>query len=464
MLLGGLLFSQTISWKPLSIANPAGWKVGSISVVDTQIVWGSLFQSNFSGDKVFRTLDGGKTSEVFTLPGITLNGLPYHVHALNADTAFVAVSTANGHKVEGLFRTHDGGQSWSRVFNAQLKAAAVFQVHFFSPLEGLIMCKDISSTSVSSLFFYTTDGGDTWTQSTGSYQSPCIYFESLGQLYGIYGDTVWYSGGIKNSIFRSVDRGRNWSEYRIPQDQDASILDIAFQNSMEGLAISSFLCGVGDKENQVYQTKDGGETWNYLTELKVPLTSYEANNLSFIPGTDSFYIVSSGVEPGDRGYYLSMDGGKTWSAHYASSDVYAFAFLSPSEGFAATNINDGGLMRFTGDLSSPNTGITEPFRSESFTAFPNPATSSLQVRLDMPWAGEIEIALYSVDGKKSQKPLAEETSAQRNLSLSPKWHPPGIVSTGHYKSQGKRFQIYCNTIKSRLCLNPAWATCFISHY
>jgi hypothetical protein len=425
---GSMLFGQNMSWKAMNVSTPSGWHVGSISTIDTQIVWGALFRNNFTGDQVFRTLDGGQTHEVFTLPSQNAGALSYHVHALHADTAFVAVSSANGHKIEGLFRTVDGGQNWTKVFDAQQHSVAVFQVHFFSSLEGTIMCNDISSGSISSLFYYTTDGGDNWTQSTGVFQSPCIYFESLGKAYAAVGDTIWYSGGIKNLIFRSVDKGKTWVDFPLPGGQNASILDIAFQNHQEGLAISSFLCGVGDRENMVFQTKDGGSSWTFLTNIQLPTSGIEANNLSYVPGSDSFYLVGSGLEPADRGYYLSRDGGKTWSAHFALATIYDFTFLSPTEGFAATSIANGGLLRFTGNLEAQSTNISATLTPEQFQVFPNPAQTFVQFTLNIPGIEEFTLSLYAFDGRKLREQTFRSHGAAAVYNLSVEG-----VSSGPYQ-------------------------------
>lgn len=435
LLFSGFIWGQkTVKWASLNMTNPANQYVTTISAVDSQVVWGACWKANFTGNEVFRTVDGGVNYDLFQLPTTASNALIYQVFAMDADTAFVAVSNANGNNVEGLYRTQDGGTTWSLVFDSGQEGLAVFQVHFFDGAEGVFMGNTLTG-GVNSIFFHTQDGGDSWTKSTTEFSSPCLYLESAGANYAAVGDSIWYAGGIKNLIFRSIDRGKTWTSHQLPAGTNASVLDIAFKNSLEGLALSSFLCGVGDTDNLIYKTLDGGETWSYLATIKFPFNLAEANNLTYIPGSKGDYITTSGVEPGNIEGFLTRNDGQSWTPVWAPAHVFIMEFLSPTLGFAGTYTRNGGLLSFQDNLDSLATSIRGQIRfNDQLVLFPNPTSDRLFLELTNGWRGKIDLDCYDMQGKKvlSQKLL--KTDEKMNWEISLEGYPGGryqvIISDG----------------------------------
>jgi photosystem II stability/assembly factor-like uncharacterized protein len=406
IILISLLFALTAwaqkqaRWTSLGMTAPDSQIVHTLSVVDDQVIWGGCTYPHFVGNQVFRTADGGQNFSTFRLPTTSPFAFIYQVLGLNADTAYVVVGTENGNAVEGVYRTRDGGTTWSLVFDCASWGVPVFQMHFFDASDGVIMGNALGSF-VYSMFFYTTDGGDTWTQSTGTFQSSCLFLESAGKLYDAVGDSIWYAGGVKNLIYRSVDRGQTWTSHSLPPNSNLSVQDLAFRDPLNGLALASFSCNVGDTENFLYYTSDGGTTWAYRQTIKHYASTAEANNLEYIPGTLGTYLTTSGLLPGNSQGFMTVNNGMSWHFMDAPSVLYEIDFIHSESGFAGGPIAEGGLFRFDDQIDSIATSL-KPLSYEvgGLTLFPNPNHGSFHLHMQNDWRGELKFRLYNLQGQQ----------------------------------------------------------------
>lgn len=132
-----------------------------------------------------------------------------------------------GHN-SGLFRTTDGGGSWTDV--SPSSGDRFEDVRFFPDrVTGLLVGPDAS--------YRTLDGGVTWeVVNVRAVAVACI------------GNDV--AVAIGNQILRSVDRGQNWTIVTTPA---ATMMTIAFADELQG-----FVAGVG---GNVFETLDGGLSW-----------------------------------------------------------------------------------------------------------------------------------------------------------------------------------------------------------
>src|SRR6478672_5578978 len=79
-----------------------------LSVVNEKVVWASG-----TGGTVIRTIDGGKTWDVMTVPGA--EKLDFRdVEAFDENTAYI-LSIGNGESSR-IYKTVDGGKNWSMEF------------------------------------------------------------------------------------------------------------------------------------------------------------------------------------------------------------------------------------------------------------------------------------------------------------------------------------------------------------
>src|SRR5262245_34254434 len=109
LLLVSLLSIAQVSsaqWIKQNVDTTASFR--GLSVVNEKIVWASG-----TGGTVIRTIDGGKTWRVMTVPGA--DKLDFRdVEAFDANTAYI-LSIGNGESSR-IYKTTDGGKTWTEQF------------------------------------------------------------------------------------------------------------------------------------------------------------------------------------------------------------------------------------------------------------------------------------------------------------------------------------------------------------
>jgi photosystem II stability/assembly factor-like uncharacterized protein len=131
---GGGLFKTVnggATWEPVFDAQPA-LPIGAIAVFQANpaIVWagtgeGNLHESALPGDGVYRSLDGGRTWAHLGLEG-TSHIARIVLHPTNPDVAWVAAlgSMWTENPERGVFKTEDGGRTWTKVLFVDAKTGA----------------------------------------------------------------------------------------------------------------------------------------------------------------------------------------------------------------------------------------------------------------------------------------------------------------------------------------------------
>ena len=185
---------------------------------------------------VLKTTDGGNTwTPVWTGTNMGLEGSCF----IDENTGFVAGWPKTSMGWSGFGKTTDGGSTWS-------SPVVVPDVYFFTDivfkdaLHGIIL----GSTNTSPGVWYTSDGGMTWTPSTGADNGvPYKGCHVSGNTYFL----VDNGGRIK----KSVNNGQTWTTvYTIP---GGLLTGIDFYDDNTGMACGDY--GV------IARTTDGGTTW-----------------------------------------------------------------------------------------------------------------------------------------------------------------------------------------------------------
>ncbi len=171
-----------VHWEPVFDDQPAQ-SIGALAVdpSNPNVVWAGTgeahIRSNVSiGNGVYRTTDGGRT---WSHMGLAASGRISRivVHPQDSDVVFVgALGHLYGPQEErGVFRTTDGGESWERVLFTTENAGASEVVMdpnnpnilFAGMWEMVIWTWGRQSGGPGSGLFRSTDGGDTWERLEG---------------------------------------------------------------------------------------------------------------------------------------------------------------------------------------------------------------------------------------------------------------------------------------------------------
>jgi len=308
---------------------------------------------------ILRTTDGGFSWQAVTpLVGM---GKAFGLieDFVNADQAWVAISSRNEEKVQILvFHTTDGGQTWHKTELPQgVKNRGPFYwgtITFTDSQHGWLMAV-YSQHNCPAELFATTDGGITWSQIASVYD----HVEKNGLPFGgsisfHSPETGWVAGGLDNKstylLYRTQDGGRAWQRQnlQLPAGYASGELSVGdppvFFSANEGLLTAMYFPkGQGTGATVLYTTKDGGQTWQSRTPLQFQ---------GIVDFTDAYngwnwqWKTSAKKE-----LYHTSDGGKTWTGiepdqnlkHFLDQglNVTELDFINSKIGWALLISNDG---------------------------------------------------------------------------------------------------------------------------
>jgi photosystem II stability/assembly factor-like uncharacterized protein len=267
------------------------FSVGAIGVAssDPRVIWagtGEATDRNSAGfgTGVFRSTDAGATWSHVGLASSRAIGR-IRVHPANPDIAFVAVSgdlwTKGGER--GLFRTTDGGKSWTKV----LSAAA----------------PDDLDTGCADVVLSPADP---------NVVTAALYARRRTPWSFTYGPSLT-GGRDAGGIFRSADGGSTWTKLAggLPTQTGRIGLAISASNPKVVMAVvqsdAGGTSGIDEIESRAggtFRSEDGGDTWVRASRLN-PRPFY-FSQIRIDPVNDQRVYV--------LGFALSVsdDGGRTW--------------------------------------------------------------------------------------------------------------------------------------------------------
>ncbi len=273
--------------------------IGAVAVApsDPRVVWvgtGEAFnaRSSYWGDGVYKSSDGGKTWTHLGLAD-THHVARIVVHPTNPDIVYVA---AMGHLYSrnterGVFKTTDGGRTWRKVLYVDDRTGAIDLVMVRRKPDTLYAAMydkerfpwHLEEGGPGSGVFKTTDGGRRWTRLGGGLPSGTI---------GRIGVDVFQR---RPSIVYAVVENLN---PRPPTETEAKA------DRERGLEPQPRTVG-----NEVYRSEDGGRTWTKMNRPEDNVGGkalYSFNQIRVHPTDHRRIFVTSDTLP------HSLDGGRTW--------------------------------------------------------------------------------------------------------------------------------------------------------
>ncbi|MEQ1354141.1 MAG: glycosyl hydrolase, partial [Candidatus Acidiferrum sp.] len=220
-----------ITWDPLFDKQSVS-SIGAIAVSDSDpnVVYAgtgeACIRGNISfGDGVYRSNDGGKSWTNLGLKDSRHIGAVI-VHPTNPDVVFVAaLGHAYGPNTErGIFRTRDGGKTWEKVLYLDDRTGGIDVV--FDP------------------------------------HNPHVLFAAMWEGYR----TPWTlnSGGAKDGLFRSNDDGTTWKRVEGHGMPEGPLGRIGV--SVSGGDSNVVYALIEAKKGGLYRSDDGGENWALINE------------------------------------------------------------------------------------------------------------------------------------------------------------------------------------------------------
>jgi len=287
---------------------------------------------------VLRTTDGGTA---WRQVGPRAAGVaPFF---LSAAAAWVASPEGGGAGVQ-VWRTTDGGTSWT-VATLNVPASALsLSLDFVNATDGWLLTGAASSSGpASATLWRTTNGGATWSAIYPAGQAA----SAAAWPFGGSGAAIGFRGALSGWavvhpadpgapwLYRTGDGGRTWlPPARLPTTPAARGAQVVtglaptFFGPLDGILPVRLrprgAAGTGGQALWVfYRTHDGGTTW-------VPGAPVPAQAFIFLDPAHGFATVGPDLA-------ATADGGRTWRqvpAHPPLGDIRVLDFVSPALGWA----------------------------------------------------------------------------------------------------------------------------------
>ncbi|PYP80922.1 MAG: glycosyl hydrolase [Gemmatimonadetes bacterium] len=305
-------------------ASPTDVELRGLSVVSPSVVWASGQRGT-----VVHTLDGGAHWTRDTISGA--GALDLRAIEATSPTTAHAISIGDSSRV---YRTTDGGRTWSLRWSASRKGTFLDAIRFWDARHGIAMSDPVDGKL---LLIVTNDGGDSWQEIPAERLPPALQgeggFAASGTCLAVYGSSdAWVAtgGAASARLYHSADRGRTWTVRDTPLragDASAGVFSVAFRDASHGVIAGGDYQKPTLRGRNLATTSDGGATWT-LTDSAASPAGYRSA-AAFVPATRANTLVAVGLTGTD----VSVDGGATWTS--TDSTAYnSVAFASSSAGWA----------------------------------------------------------------------------------------------------------------------------------
>jgi photosystem II stability/assembly factor-like uncharacterized protein len=253
---------------------------------------------------VLRTTNRGATWQSVGPPGT--QALQFRdIEAFNANTA-VIMSIGNTPDAFRIYRTTNGGQTWTQTFQNTEPTAFYDCMAFFDKHRGLALSDPVNGRF---RILATSDGGQSW-HIVNADMPPALpaefAFAASGQCITTAGGRdAWFGTGGDSvaRVFHSSDRGLTWEVHATPvhSGPSAGIFALAFRDPRHGLAAGGDFLLPTASPDALALSNDGGDTWSLVPNAPNQYRS----GAHWVTGTDAIIVGPSGSD-------ASFDKGRTW--------------------------------------------------------------------------------------------------------------------------------------------------------
>lgn len=316
---GGVWESKNggIEWEPI-FDEQTSLAIGAIKInqQNPSEIWvgtgeGNPRNSQNSGKGIFRTLDGGKT---WTCMGLIETKVIHRIliDPFNPSTIYAgtAGSAWGSNPDRGVFKSTDSGKTWNKILYTNDRSGVADMIMDPTNPKKIIAALyeyartpwDYKSGGEGSGLYITYDGGETWKKKTDEDGLPKGNLGRIGLAIAASRPDIIYAlvEAKENGLYKSVDGGDHWSL-------------VSSKNIGNRPFYYSELYVDPKNENRIWnlfssitKSEDGGKTFAGVGEFGEGI--HPDHHAFWIHPEDPNYL----IDGNDGGLNISRDGGRNW--------------------------------------------------------------------------------------------------------------------------------------------------------
>ena len=223
---------------------------------------------------------------------------------------------------EHIIRTNDGGVTWYNVTPGNLADAGyLVYTSFLDANTAWVQFPDMNKYPNGGKLYRTIDGGLTWETFTTPFSGGSLHFVDPNNGW-MMADLGVGAGSMAVSIFQTSDGGKTWNRTYTNDPNLAEASDTLPLGGIKNLILpldaeTAWVGGVVYAPGQTYlfRSDDGGKTW-FNINLVLPENTAESElslqDMVFITPTNGLLALRITSETPQTIVYITEDGGNTW--------------------------------------------------------------------------------------------------------------------------------------------------------